>query len=443
MRTFAVYMAASFLLVLTWVASRVFRQKTESRRTIKDDLNLIFCGRGGKAMRKIAVCLAAVFLLVLIIFVSFMTKVKVNSPKPIKRNIIKNPTGYNPCAHSQFIPHDMRHRHILTIFTSFKNDFSKFTTYNNTLHNWASFMPQVQPVLFSGNNTDQLEEIARRLGWIVLDSPRTNKYGTPFLKDMFLKVNKTVGSFFYGFSNADILFNSGLISSLKTVKNFREHIPECMVIVGKRSNYPVEQNETFFTKEDINSRCNQTRLYNSDALDFFFLAGNLYPWAYLPDVVIGRPAYDNFFVGLGRLLGVQAVDVSHTVIALHQTGTDGNLAGSYNIDADYNKDLIEKHYPGFNYYLGITTDTKYFTSIHPPRIRTVKLIKRAWKTGSLDQFDKDLRKNYTVLLQQTALKNYLENALKNSLTMKNVSLPTNKTSPIPLNKQCVVILEEL
>jgi len=99
--------------------------------------------------------------------------------------------------------------------------------YNNTLHNWVSLSDscecQIRTILYIVPNSttesdDQLEAIARRLGWTVLSVPRVNEIGLPFIKDMFFDAAQHFPNCtFYGFANGDILFNTELIQTLQAV----------------------------------------------------------------------------------------------------------------------------------------------------------------------------------------------------------------------------------
>ena len=66
--------------------------------------------------------------------------------------------------------------------------------------------------------------------------------------------------------------------------------------------------------------------FQDDAQDFFIVTRNGFPWDSIPDFIIGRPAYDNWLVDYVYHNGIDGVDVTKTVHAIHQTGTDGNKA---------------------------------------------------------------------------------------------------------------------
>jgi len=99
--------------------------------------------------------------------------------------------------------------------------------YNNSLHNWVlldvSCKRRIRAILYTvsdvtANNVDVLVATALRLGWTVLPAPRVN-IGLPVLKDMYFEAaRKFPKCAFYGFANADILFNNELSQTLQAVE---------------------------------------------------------------------------------------------------------------------------------------------------------------------------------------------------------------------------------
>jgi len=63
-----------------------------------------------------------------------------------------------------------------------------------------------------------METSARHLGWTVVQVPRSNRIGLPFLKDMYFDAAKRFPDcIFYAYANGDILFDRGLLYSLEAV----------------------------------------------------------------------------------------------------------------------------------------------------------------------------------------------------------------------------------
>ena len=108
-------------------------------------------------------------------------------------------------------------------------------------------------------------------------------------------------------------------------------------------------------------------LFTADAEDYFFIASNVFPWERIRDVVIGRPGYDNYLVGMAIRHNVSVVDATNTLLAVHQTDKDGNFAGQRNVDEHFNHNITR----GFNYNSGLTVSAPYFTTATTKRNSTV------------------------------------------------------------------------
>ena len=94
--------------------------------------------------------------------------------------------------------------------------------------------------------------------------------------------------------------------------------------------------------------------------DYFFIAKNAFPWHSTPDFVIARDGYDNFFVAHAIRNNVSVIDATTTLLAVHQTDIEGNLAGGTNtVDRRFNKKLIGR----FKYSRGHTRLAPYVTIV--------------------------------------------------------------------------------
>ena len=131
------------------------------------------------------------------------------------------------------------------------------------------------------------------------------------------------------------------------------------MVVGRRTNVLLDNNtHLLYQPEHVTKLARQRgRLFGADAEDYLFIAFNDFPWHRVPDVVVGRPAYDNFLVGIAIEQRVTVVDATATLLALHQTGSDGDFASRWNKDDDVNIIRIG----GFNYVIGWTTSARYET----------------------------------------------------------------------------------
>ena len=107
-------------------------------------------------------------------------------------------------------------------------------------------------------------------------------------------------------------------------------------------------NEPPFYKPDeiLDFAAKKGKLYRSDAEDYFAI-GNIanFPWAMIKDVVISRPAYDNYVVAMACRHNVSVIDATNTIRAIHLSGGTIKFAGSNNKDRRYNFRVIGYHFP--------------------------------------------------------------------------------------------------
>lgn len=81
------------------------------------------------------------------------------------------------------------------------------------------------------------------------------------------------------------------------------------------------------------------------------LVGCSMNWSTLADVVIGRPAYDNYLVAMAIRHGVNVVDATNTVLAVHISEQGAKSRLNLNNDAKFNEKIIGT----FNYFDGYTS----------------------------------------------------------------------------------------
>lgn len=281
------------------------------------------------------------------------------------------PTVTNSSTDKPMVMNSFRRNNssLLTIFTTFKNSPERLKIQLNTVKNWAQYLPLVQPVLFSTFDNKRFFKNISDFGWIIIEKTRTNSFSTPYLKDMYSKAIQinNGNSFFYGFSNGDILFDDGVIKTLNCIK---KHFPDTVsLVVGQRSNFKVDLSKALFKSKSL--KAIKAALFRQDAEDYFFIShANEYPWKSYKDVVIGRPGYDNYLVGKAIMDNITVIDATKTMKAFHQTGSEGNFAGSKNKDAHYNHKLLQ----GFPYGKGLTSRAQYFTKSYKNEIFVQKRI---------------------------------------------------------------------
>jgi len=129
------------------------------------------------------------------------------------------------------------------------------------------------------------------------------------------------------------------------------------MVIGRRTNVLLNDSQLYLPDNVTEMARQRGELFIPYAVDYFFITSNDFPWHRVPDVVVGRPAYDNFLVGMAIQQNVSVVDATATLLAFHQTDMDGNFAGFDNEDAEFNIIRIGQ----FNYESGLTTSAQYVT----------------------------------------------------------------------------------
>ena len=99
-------------------------------------------------------------------------------------------------------------------------------------------------------------------------------------------------------------------------------------------------------------------LYFTWAQDYFLFT-KIFPRYLFKDLVIGRPAYDNYLVAMSVRLNVTIVDTTKILTALHQQSSkEPQAVGLHSTDAEHNKKVIGEN---FDYAKGNTIDAQYET----------------------------------------------------------------------------------
>ena len=228
---------------------------------------------------------------------------------------------------------------ILTLFTSLAHNKDKNTIYSTTIQNWSTFLPKINLILFT--NDSSIKASVESRGWTVFPVTHHAAGGVPVLKTMFEKARKTYDTPFYGFSNADILFTDKLLETVVvSLKNYGKDTK--MMITGRRYNIPTLTPKEAMSYENIRTAINTRGELFMEASEDFLITSKPFSWENVPDLVIGRPAYDNWVVAHARCSGITAIDATYTVQGAHQTTSVGNREGWNNKFTNYNIELLEK-----------------------------------------------------------------------------------------------------
>ena len=265
---------------------------------------------------------------------------------------------------------------LVTLFTTLHDIPSRLHIHNNTLHNWVSLGRGVRALVYFNTTQESsvLIDLAKRLGWCVEAVP-LYKSRLPVVRSMFMDVTSKYNSLFYGYVNSDILFDHTLVYTLKGLaeQQYQDLFKtNGALLIGKRTNVDLSVIGKRFLPSDVLEAKRKGKVFLSVAQDYFITTATGFPWQRIPDLVVGRPGYDNYFVIKALEWKLNILDTTDTLNAIHQTGYDGNQASFHRNNKCLNKNLV---YP-FDYTRGSTLCAPFFTAynIHD----NIVVVKRVW-----------------------------------------------------------------
>ena len=257
-----------------------------------------------------------------------------------------------------------RNTPLVTLFTTYAGhvheDHEKFIVHNNTFINWSRMLPHVKLILFA--NKTYLKETQTSKGWEIMSSSRDDSSDErpPVLREMFQLAMQRFNTPWYAYVNADILFTDNFFNTLEEISNTFDIKSTRILVTGRRTNLENVTKLDAQSSDRLEERSRGVPKYREDAEDFFITTKS-FPWKQIIPVVVGRPGYDNWLVAAARCeYNTTVIDVSKTVLAIHQTTQKGGNHEGYKHKASLlNFDVIKKHNATANYIAGLTSCATY------------------------------------------------------------------------------------
>ncbi|KAK8792010.1 hypothetical protein WA158_005387 [Blastocystis sp. Blastoise] len=205
-------------------------------------------------------------------------------------------------------------------------------------------------------------QFSKSLNLEVVQKIKKNSFGTPFLKGMYQDAFDLFESYFYGYVNADILFDNMLISSLYAVRNDIElhKIKPKVLIVGQRTNvqHTLDATDIYTVSLDpitfVTSMLLRGHRYWDSAIDYQIVTRATLSLSDIPDFVIGRSGYDIWLIQYAYLRkDIVLIDATNTVHCAHLLSKEGNRSGlkRETPDRQWNRDLMEKECCPYSHFV--------------------------------------------------------------------------------------------
>ena len=182
----------------------------------------------------------------------------------------------------------------------------------NAIESWVRLHPESEVILF-GDETGVAEE-ARRLKIRHIPSIRKNRFGTPFMDDVFARARQAASFGALCFLNTDIVFLDRL-TELVSPPPFERYL-----ITGRRWDLQVDQPLDFRSEHWRQYLFGQMRsrgkLHAACGMDYFLFPRGLY--GQIPPLVIGRLANDNWLIWRALSKRIPVLDATAAVRCVHQ-----------------------------------------------------------------------------------------------------------------------------
>ncbi|MFO3797266.1 MAG: hypothetical protein ACK8QZ_08290, partial [Anaerolineales bacterium] len=195
------------------------------------------------------------------------------------------------------------------------------TIQRNALRSWL-LLPDVEVILL-GDEVG-LAEVAQGMGILHLKDVERSPSGAPRLSSMLELVRAHRQSPLLGIINADILLMSDFMQAIRRVLELEERF----VLVSQRWDLDVTEPIEFTPGWEARLRAQAVRsgkLHRPAGSDFFVFPRHCY--LTIPSFTIGRSGWDNWMIYKARQEGWPVVDLTPSVMIVHQNHDYRHLPG--------------------------------------------------------------------------------------------------------------------
>jgi len=213
---------------------------------------------------------------------------------------------------------------MITIFTTAKPFVGQMRINQiNAITSWKQLGPDIEVLLFGKG--EGYSEVAKDLGLVWIDQVGVSANGTPLITCMFELARQKGHYPTQLYVNCDIILLGNVPEILRGINKER------FLAVGQRWDIDLDKEIEFSNsnwKKLLQARVLQSAtLHPPLGSDYFLYQGNI--WTDLPTLVVGRAGYDNYLIYHCRLKGVPVIDLTETLIAIHQNHDYRHHPGGY------------------------------------------------------------------------------------------------------------------
>ena len=196
------------------------------------------------------------------------------------------------------------------------------TIQNNAILSWLKLEPEPEILLLTrGSHIEKLFYKFNFKNYKIIQNFKTNKYGTPLVDDIFLKVQKYAKYDIICYLNTDIILTQDFINSIKImVREIRNRfLTEEFLIVGRRTDLKIDKEMDFKDGWDLElkERAEKEGKLLLSGIDYFIFSKGFFDD--LPPFNLGRGEWDNYLVFYALERKAIVIDATKQILVIHQS----------------------------------------------------------------------------------------------------------------------------
>jgi len=192
----------------------------------------------------------------------------------------------------------------------------------NAVLSWKNLGSDIEVILI-GDDLG-IQEAAIDLGVRHISKVKVNEWGTPRVDSIFELARETSSAELLLYINADILLLPETVEVIQQVQELKEEF----LIVGRRWDLDINTKINFESdwSSEMKIRAKKEgKLQAPTAMDYFIFPKHLYQE--IPPFAIGRAGWDNWMVYHGMQQPWSVIDVTPTLMVIHQNHDYSHLPG--------------------------------------------------------------------------------------------------------------------
>ena len=226
----------------------------------------------------------------------------------------------------------------LLLFTTMYKSEEKVGVLDSLFNLWKSWSPAIKPLVFTSD--PEIETDATKHGWPWLpETKNPDCYGPPLFPNMFIDAMDNYDASFYCYANSDIVFDNGLLQTIRAMAKNKTLLERPFVLVGKRIYFDFEKyGHLMKTADDVSYLANtgEEIHWSSD----YWVTTKRFPWHEVLPISVGRPLFCRWIIAYAIENKITVIDTSQTIKAVHLTTQDGNRSSWVKPGNDCNARII-------------------------------------------------------------------------------------------------------